>query len=143
MSSSEASTRNSHARTLRPKYRRFVLRPILDAAAAGIVFILLTAVMTSAPVRACPFSAAFSSLDRTVAPPALKAIAQPGPAPIIEIATTSSASAPNAVFRRTSDTAAWSLLGLTFSLLAALNLAIFRHLRRAYAPPRARRAAPR
>ena len=43
----------------------------------------------------------------------------------------------------TSDTAAWTLLGLTFSLLAALNLAIFRHLRRAYAPPRARRAAPR
>jgi hypothetical protein len=143
MSGSEASPRNSQARTFRPKYRLFVLRPILDAAAAGIVFILLTAVMTSAPVRACPFSAAFSSLDHATVPPILKAVGQPGPAPIIEIATTSSVWDPNAVFRRTSNTAAWSLLGLSFSLLTALNLAIFRHLRRAYATPRARNSAPK
>jgi hypothetical protein len=120
-----------------------MLRPVLDASAAGIVFILLTAVMTSAPVRACPFSAAVSSLDHTAQTSVLKAIAEPGPAPIIEIATTSSISDPNAVFRRTSDTAAWVLLGLSFSLLTALNLAIFRHLRRAYASPRTRNPAPR
>jgi hypothetical protein len=143
MSDREASSRNSQPHTLRPNYRRFVLRPILDAAAGGIVFILLTAVMTSAPVRACPFSAAFSSLDHTAKPSVLQALAEPGPAPIIEIATTSSAWDPNAVFRRTSDTAAWTLLGLSFSLLTALNLAIFRHLRRAYAPPRARNSVPK
>src|SRR5262249_49341525 len=126
-------SRYARRRTVRPKYRRFVLRPILDALAAAIVFVLLTAVTTSAPVRACPFSANFSSLDRASKPAVLNAVGSPGPAPIIEIATTGSAWDPNAVFRRTSDTAAKSLLGLSFSLLMALNLGLFRHLRRAYA----------
>jgi hypothetical protein len=120
-----------------------MFRPLIDAIVGGLVFILLTAVMTSAPVRACPFSAALAGLDRTANPSVLKAVGEPGPPPIIEIATTSSAWDPNAVFRRTSDTAAWGLLGLSFSLLAALNLGIFRHLRRAYANPRARSPAPK
>jgi hypothetical protein len=141
MSGSGASTRNSQSHTPPPKHRHFLLRPLLDASAAGIVFVLLTAVMTSAPVRACPFSVAFSGLDHKAAPFVLRAVAKPEPAPITEIATTSSAWAPNAVFRRTSDTAAWSLLGISFSLLTALNLAFFRHLRRTYAPRAARNSA--
>lgn len=140
MSGSGEPTRNSQSRSLRSKYR-FLLRSIVDASAAGIVFILLTAVMTSAPVRACPFSAVISGVDRTAAPLVLRAVGEPGPAPITEIATTSSAWAPNAVFRRTSDTAAWTLLGISFSLLTALNLAFFRHLRRTYAPRAARTSA--
>ncbi len=34
---------------------------------------------------------------------------------------------------------AWALLGMAFSLLAAMNLAFFRHLRQAYISPRQRR----
>ena len=40
--------------------------------------------------------------------------------------------------RRFSQKAEWLLLGLAFSLLAAMNLAFFRHLRHAYADPRKR-----
>ena len=138
MAASETSERNSQVRTRHPKHRRLVLRPILDAFGAGLLFVMLTAVCTSAPVKACPFSGAFAGLERTASPQALKTVAEPGPAPIIEIATTSSVWDPNAVFRRTSSTAAWGLLGLSFSLLAALNLSFFRHLRRVYASPQAR-----
>jgi hypothetical protein len=53
---------------------------------------------------------------------------------MVEIATTSSSQAPDAVYRRTSATAAWLLLSLAFSLLIAFNMAILRHMRRAYAP---------
>jgi hypothetical protein len=120
-----------------------MLRPALDAVAAGIVFVLFTAVTTSAPVHACPFSAALATLDHAATTPTLKAVAQPGPPPIIEIATTSSPSDPNAVFRRTSHGAAWILLGLSFSLLVAFNLSIFRHLRHVYASPRGRRRVPK
>ena len=138
MAASETSERNSQARIGRSKYRRLVLRPILDAFGAGLLFMMLTAVCTSVPVKACPFSGVFAGLERTAAPQAVQAVAEPGTAPLIEIATTSSGWDPNAVFRRTSSTAAWGLLGLAFSLLAALNLSFFRHLRRVYASPEAR-----
>jgi hypothetical protein len=94
-------------------------------------------------VHACPFSAAFATLDHAASAPTLKAIAPSEPPPIIEIATTSSPSDPNAVFRRTSHGASWILLGLSFSLLVALNLSIFRHLRHVYAIPRGRRRVPK
>jgi hypothetical protein len=138
MATSETSDRNLHAGIGRSKYRRLVLRPILDALGAGLLFVMLTAVCTSIPVKACPFSGAFSGLERTTAPQAVQAIAEPGTAPLIEIATTSSRWDQNAVFRRTSGTAAWGLLGLAFSFLTALNLSFFRHLRRVYASPDAR-----
>jgi hypothetical protein len=137
MATSETSERNSQARIGRSKYRRLVPRPILDALGAGLLFMMLTAICTSIPVKACPFSGALAGLGRTTAPQAVNAVAEPGPAPIIEIATTSSGWDQNAVFRRTSGTAAWGLLGLAFSLLTALNLSFFRHLRRVYASPQA------
>lgn len=143
MADSAHSPKMSSKRPARARYRRFMLRPALDAIAAGIVFVLFTAVTTSAPVHACPFSAAFATLDHAASAPTLKAIAPAEPPPIIEIATTSSPSDPNAVFRRTSHGAAWVLLGLSFSLLAAFNLSIFRHLRHVYARPSARCRGPR
>lgn len=138
MASSEASKRISQAPMGRPKHRSTMLRPFLDALGAGLLFAMVTAVCTSAPVKACPFSGAFAGLEKSTGGPAVHAVAEPGPSPIIEIATTSSVWDPNAVYRRTSGTAAWGLLGLSFSLLAALNLSFFRHLRRVYAAPRAR-----
>jgi len=135
MTASEMSKRDPRAHYRRSKYRRSMVRSALDAIGAALLFAMATAVCTSAPVRACAFSGAFAGLERPNAPQTLKAIADAAPPPIIEIATTTSARDPNAVFRRTSSTAAWSLLGLSFSVLAALNLSFFRHLRRAYARP--------
>ena len=66
----------------------------------------------------------------------LPALGEADNPPIIEIATTASATSPDAVYRRTSTAAAWLLLSFAFSLVAALNLAFIRHMRRAYANPR-------
>jgi hypothetical protein len=115
-----------------------VLRPATGVLGAALFFVLLAGVATSISVKACPFSGAFASLERTTATPALKAIADQNPPPVIEIATTSSVWDSNAVFRRTSNTAAWGLLGLSLLLLAALNLGFFRHLVRVYACSQAR-----
>jgi hypothetical protein len=138
MSASDSDNTKTETGAVRPRYRRTMLRPVVDAIVAGTAFLFLTCLTSSAPVRACPFSAALAGIEHSAKPSALKAVGEPGPAPIIEIATTSSAWDPNAVFRRTSDTAAWSLLGLSISLLTALDLAIFRHLRRVYAVQRRR-----
>jgi ABC-type nitrate/sulfonate/bicarbonate transport system permease component len=64
-------------------------------------------------------------------PIATKAVAEPGPLPLVQIAT--AVSPADAVYRQTSTTAAWTLLGVAFSMMAALNLAVVRHLKRAYA----------
>jgi hypothetical protein len=130
-----------NACAIRPKYRRFVLRPIIDAAAAWLVFGFVTAIVTCAPLSAgtnVASPAAFSGLGHAARPAAVRAVGEPGPAPIIEIATTSSPANADAVYRRTSAGAAWGLLGIAVSLLAAFNLSIFRHLRRAYATPKRR-----
>jgi hypothetical protein len=120
-----------------------MFRPLLDAALGGLLFVLIASMTTSNPVRACPFSAALAGVENATTPAAFAAVADAEPAPIIEIATTSSVYAPDAVYRRTSATAAWVLLGLAFSLLTALNLSFFRHLRRAYAIPRRPNARPK
>ena len=128
---------------IRPKYRRFVLRPIIDAVAAWLVFGFVTAMVTCAPLSAgtnVASPAAFSGLERAARPAAVKAVGEPGPAPLIEIATTSSPANADAVYRRTSASAAWGLLGIAISMLVALNVSIFRHLRRAYASPKRRGA---
>ena len=128
-------------RTIRPKYRRFMVRPLVDAAAAWLVFGFATAMVTCAPLSAgtnVASPAAFSALERAARPAAVKAVGEPGPAPIIEIATTSSPANADAVYRRTSASAAWGLLGIAVSLLVALNLSIVRHLRRVYATPKRR-----
>jgi hypothetical protein len=134
---------HKNACAIRPKYRRFVLRPMIDAVVAWLVFGFATAVLTCAPLSAgtnVASPAAFSGLERAATPAAIKAVGEPGLPPIIEIATTSSPANADAVYRRTSASAAWGLLGMAVSLLAALNLSIFRHLRRAYATPRRHRA---
>jgi hypothetical protein len=128
-------------RSIRPKYRRIMMRPLVDAAAAWLVFGFATAMVTCAPLSAgtnVASPAAFSGLERAARPEAVKAVGEPGPAPIIEIATTSSSVSQDAVYRRTSASAAWGLLGIAISLLVAFNLSIIRHLRRVYAMPKRR-----
>jgi len=106
-------------------------RPLIDAVAAGAVFALVTTLLV-APVKAGPYPAAFAGLDYATRPAVTKALAEPGPRPVVEIATASTPG--DAVYRGTSTTAAWGLLGVAFSLLAALDLAVLRHVKRVYAP---------
>jgi hypothetical protein len=122
-------------RRANPKYHRLVLRPLLDATIAGLVFTLASSAVMCTHAKAGIVSA---SLHSAVPSPSstklgpIKAVAQPAPLPIVQIATASSPA--DAVYGRTSATAAWTLLGVAFSLMAALNLAMLRHLKRAYAP---------
>ena len=139
MAASGIKKRHSQARASRRRHR--LRRPFLDAAGTALLFVMLTSVGTSAPVKAYPFAVAAGGIERSMTSHTMKAIAEDRPAPIIEIATTSSPRNPDAVFRRTSSTTAWVLLGLSLSLLTALNLSIIRHLRRVYVRPKARRAA--
>lgn len=67
---------------------------------------------------------------------ATKAIVDDADRPVIAIPTVASTSSPNAVYKRTSVTAALVLLAAGLSLAAAFNLAVLRHFRRAYANPR-------
>ncbi len=117
------------------KYRRLVIRPMLDVV-VWLIFGLTTVLATSAPVLAQINPIAFAGLELSVTPATVIADGQAGPAPLVEIATTSSVTNSDAVFRRTSVSAAWGLLGVALSILAVLNLAIFSHLRRTYAPKR-------
>ena len=117
------------------KYRRLVIRPMLDVV-VWLIFGLTTVLATSAPVLAQINPIAFAGLELSVTPATVIAVGQAGPAPLVEIATTSSVTNSDAVFRRTSVSAAWGLLGVALSILAVLNLAIFSHLRRTYAPKR-------
>lgn len=126
---SRARLRNGAANS--KKYRCHVWRPFIDATVAGLAFVLVSTLFV-APVNAGTSPAAFAGLARAASPAAVKALAEPGPLPIVAIATASSPA--DAVYRQTSQTAAWGLLGVAFSLMAALNLAFLRHLRRTYTP---------
>ena len=58
----------------------------------------------------------------------MKAVGEADVQPVVEIATTSSPANPDAVYRRTSAQAAWTLLMIGLSITAALNFALLRHL---------------
>ncbi|MGQ0456925.1 MAG: hypothetical protein ACT4OU_07675 [Hyphomicrobium sp.] len=106
-----------------------------DALAAGAVFALVSSPLVCSPSIAGPHGASATMAAVAPAPLANPALADDEPAPLVQIATASSPSGPDAVYKRTSADAAWLLLGLAFSVLAALNLATFRHVRRAYVRP--------
>jgi hypothetical protein len=125
--------KNEPTRKARKKNRRRILRPLMDAVVAGFVFTLVTTSFMCAHARAGTSPAAFAGIQHAAKPAAMKAVAEPAPLPIIAIATASSPA--DAIYRRTSANAAWGLLGVAFSLMAALNLAVLRHLKRAYATP--------
>lgn len=116
-----------------PKYRRLV-RPLVDAVVAGLLFTIVSSTLICNHAKAGIVPAAFTGVAQAAPQSAAeKAVAQPGPQPIVQIATATSSA--DAVYRQTSVMAAWGLLGVAFSLMTALNLAILRHLKRAYAVP--------
>lgn len=132
----ESGTPTRKSRRAKPKFSRLLWRPLLDAAAAGILFTLVSSTVICNHARAGTTPIGFAGIAHVVAKDsiAVNAVAEKEPLPIVHIATASSPA--DAVYRQTSVTAAWSLLGVAFSLMAALNLAMLRHLKRAYAPSR-------
>lgn len=118
-----------------PIQRRHILRAAADTTAAFVLFTGVAAVFACPPSSASPHvmkvvPAAGSSMVITGA-------VTPAERPaVVKVAgsTTSFSAAPAAPTRPAEQ--AWLLLAVSFSLLAALNLAFVRHLRRAYAPKR-------
>ncbi|MGO4682836.1 hypothetical protein [Hyphomicrobium sp. 2TAF46] len=127
----QPETRKRRKSGVAPRCSNQLWRPLIDAAVAGLAFVLVSTTFC-APVKAGTFPTAFAGIHHSATPFAIKAVADPGPPPIVEIATASSPA--EAIYRRTSATAAWGLLGVAFSMLAALNLAILRHVKRVYSP---------
>jgi len=127
--------------TAKMKYRRRIGRPLIDVAIAAAVFVLASSPLVCTHAKAGIIPTSVHSVARAAAikPLTVNAVAEPAPLPIIQIATAASPS--DAVYRLTSVSAAWALLGVAFSLMAAVNLAMLRHLKRAYAPV-ARRFPP-
>jgi cellulase/cellobiase CelA1 len=124
------------ARVSRPKLRYALLRPALDACAAFGLFVLVSLTLSSAPSSASPHhlvNPVVATQDQ-----ARPAFAAPSDQKIYEITSKSVAAADNTVYRQTDTTAAWLLLSFAFSVLAAFNMALVRHLRQAYANPRKR-----
>lgn len=118
----------------RARRRWLSVRPAVDAAAALAFFTLVGMMAGSVPTSANPHMAGHAGHASTTVS---MAIANAADVPtIVEIATTASPNAADAVYRRTSTTAAWVLLSFAFSLVIAFNLAVLRHMRRAYARPR-------
>ena len=121
--------------------RRYaLLRPVLDACTAFALFVIVSLALSSGPTSASPHRLLIAGTPFTqVANP--KA-ATPGDLQrdrqIFQIAAYSQPAATDAAFRQTDALAAWLLLSFAFSLLAALNMALVRHLRQAYSNPRKR-----
>lgn len=128
-----ASQMKAKRTSLLARKRWMAARPAADAMLALALFVLVSVMLGTAPTSANPHVPAAQVYN--VSPPAQAALATSNDEPtIVEIATTSSPQAPDAVYGRTSATAAWLLLSLAFSLVIAFNMAILRHMRRAYAP---------
>ena len=122
----------------RAKVRRLFLRPMLDAAIVFSVLCFLGLTLGTVPTSASPNVPSINGYQISPSPAVVKALGADDVRPIIEIATTSSPNSPDAVYRRTSAQAAWALLMIALSVVAALNLALFRHMRQAYTPPKRR-----
>jgi hypothetical protein len=109
--------------------RYLVLRTVLDMCSAFALFVGLSLVLSSGPTSASPHQIPNPGMaDPAVwtAPGAILGELQHN-LPVWQ----SAAPHHDAV-------AAWLLLSLAFSIVAALNMALVRHLRQAYANPRKR-----
>ena len=120
----------------RTKVRKLLLRPAIDAAVVFSALCVFSIVCGPAPSSARPSIAGPTGYAMTMSPAVVEAIGISEPRPIVEIATTASPTSPEAVYRRTSAQTAWMLLLMSLSVIVALNMALFRHLRQAYTPRR-------
>lgn len=123
----------------RQKASRQGWKPVRDAIIAFAVFPLLAMTAGSGQILAGPTSATTTYYG--AASQVHNALAQEDPAPVVQIATVAASDENAAIYRRTSFSAGWILLGASFALIMALNLAVARHLRHAYVP-RLRHPAP-
>jgi hypothetical protein len=131
-----SNTTESNTNRARAKTRNTLIRPALDAIAVFTILCVLCLSIGAAPSSAGPNVPRTSTVQAAAAPLAMKALGDANARPVVEIATTSSPENPDAVYLRTSAQAAWTLLMIGLSITAALNMALLRHLRQAYAQPR-------
>ena len=127
----------------RRKARSILRKPLRDAVVAAALFALGSSAFVCDPTAASPNSPAAITAAKPSQSLVSQAVAANEPAALVQIATASSPAGPDAVYKHTSANAAWTLMAIAFSLLAALNLALVRHLRRAYVHPARRGHARR
>lgn len=132
------AARDAFISNARVQTRSMFLRPMVDAAIAFAVLCIVGLTYTTAPTSAGPTTHGISALQATFPSAVVKAIGDQDVRPVVEIATTSSPANDDAAYRRTSVQTAWALLMIALSIVAALNLALFRHMRQAYKTPRRR-----
>lgn len=115
--------------------RRHLLRSAFDALAALALFAIASMTIASAPTSASP-----TNFGRNVVAPSVVVAANITPTgSMLMQASAAPVAISGASQLTTGKHTAWALLGMAFSLLAAMNLAFFRHLRQAYISPRQRR----
>ncbi len=123
-----------------PRQRSFLralVRPALDAVAVFTLCTLVTA-FACGPLSAHTNPAAFAGLEDAAAPLAASAIAE-APLPAPDTAALAEVAGTNPGYHQPTGWSVSFLLIAIISMLAALNLAFFRHLRRVYAVPGSRR----
>ena len=118
------------------RLRRHLLRPARDAVVAFSIFAIASMTLASAPSSASPNG--YVQMGGVAQPAAVSVVTTSDDSKTLTFVAATRGANPMAVSLQTSRRAAWTILGLGFSLLAALNLAFFRHLRQAYADPRRR-----
>jgi cell division septation protein DedD len=138
---SESDTLAPAAASKNKRLGKSFIRPILDATGTFAILCLISLSIGAAPSSASPNVSSTVTYQATQSSIATKALGDAETRPVVEIATTSSPANADAVYHRTSVQAAWALLLLGLSIAAALNMALLRHLRQAYATPK-RREAP-
>lgn len=127
----------------RRKARSILRKPLRDAVLAAALFAVGSSAFVCDPTAASPNGPAAVAAPKSVQSLVSQAVASDEPAALVQIATASSAAGPDTIYKHTSASAAWSLMAFAFSVLAALNLALVRHLRRAYVHPARRGQARR
>ena len=113
--------------------RHNLWRPVIDALLALALFSIASMTLVSAPTSASPTNFGPNAVTPSVV---VAANLTPTGSMLMQANTVP---VPGIVQPVTGKHTAWALLGMAFSLLAAMNLAFFRHLRQAYISPRQRR----
>ena len=122
----------------RSKARMTLIRPAVDALAAFVVFAFAVLAWTCAPSSASPNVPPSSAYQRMAAPEGFGSTQEAKSAAITAVAAKSTFGGPAELTAASERQISWGLLAIAFSLLAALNLAVLRHLKQAYAMPRRR-----
>ena len=127
---------NVSATTTRTKARKALVRPVADASIVFAVLCLIGLTFGPAASSASPNIPNINGYQTSILSPASKTLGDRSARTVVEIAATRSAADPNAIYRQTSTQAAWGLLMIALSIVAAVNMAFLRHMRQAYTPPR-------